>query len=128
MNSMLAGSTTSTSSVGVVGAGLMGRWHADAFARTGEKVAAVVDSDQDRARGLGSNYGAACFDSLKDVVTRAVVGSGDIAAICAPLADHASLIRTALEADLHVLAEKPLAEDAAATRELLELAELGAGS
>ncbi|HEX8968469.1 MAG TPA: Gfo/Idh/MocA family oxidoreductase, partial [Chloroflexota bacterium] len=46
----------------------------------------------------------------------------DVVHVCTPLESHAGLVRQALEAGLHVLAEKPLAETAAVTAELLALA------
>ena len=42
----------------VVGAGLMGGWHADAAVRSGGRVGAVVDRDLARAQSLAARYSA----------------------------------------------------------------------
>lgn len=104
----------------IAGAGLMGRWHADAVRRTGGLVVAVVDPDRRRAEALAHRYGgAAIYD---DLVPALAARQGDLVHLCTPLPTHAPLARAALDADYHVLVEKPLAEDVAATQALLDLA------
>jgi predicted dehydrogenase len=101
----------------VVGAGLMGRWHADAVARAGHAVAAVVDRDGARAAALAARHrGAAAAGDL------AAAGPVDVVHVCAPLAAHEALVRAALARGAHVVAEKPLAADATTTAALLALA------
>jgi predicted dehydrogenase len=104
----------------VVGAGLMGRWHADAIARAGGVVAGVVDPNLARARRLAARHPVARVSSeLSEVLAQ---GPLDVAHLCTPLSTHAALIRQAIGVGLHVLAEKPLAETADVTAELLSLA------
>jgi len=98
----------------------MGRWHADAIARAGGIVAAVVDRDLGSAHALARRYPGASVGS--DVAEMMPTESLDVIHICTPLDTHAVLVRQALQAGLHVLAEKPLAETAAITTELLSLA------
>ena len=105
----------------VAGAGRMGRWHAHAVGRTGGTLAAVADPDLDRARKLaGRHRGAEARASLEEALA---AGPADVVHLCTPPATHAELAAAALERGLHVLVEKPLAPDAAATRSLLERAE-----
>jgi predicted dehydrogenase len=104
----------------IVGAGLMGRWHAYYARRAGATVAAVVDARSDAATGLARQCGgAAVFNdldtALKEVETEAVH-------ICTPLPSHASLAEAALRAGRHVMMEKPLTPDLGQTLALLELA------
>ena len=101
----------------IVGAGLMGRWHAHAVRRAGACVAAVVDSDPARAVALARHHGARSAAFLRDVL-----GSVDVVHVCTPTSSHAALVTEALDAHRHVLAEKPLAVSAAETRRLVELA------
>lgn len=104
----------------IVGAGLMGRWHADAVARIGGQVSVVVDPDIRRARELAHRHsGARAATNLADIVGG---GAADVVHVCTPLDTHEPLARTALTARTHVLAEKPLAPTTAVTAELLRLA------
>jgi alcohol dehydrogenase (NADP+) len=82
-------------------------------------LAGVCDLDGERARALADEYGCPSFTDLD-----AALGAVD-----APLvvnltshAAHAPVTRTALEAGRHVYSQKPLALDAEAAAELLELA------
>ena len=105
--------------VAILGAGLMGRWHAHAARRLGARVVAVADPDMDRARVLAGPEGAVFADpeALFETVRPAVVH------LCSPSASHSALIRAAIAQGIHVFAEKPLAADAAETRALCDLAQ-----
>jgi predicted dehydrogenase len=99
----------------IVGAGRMGRWHARAVEASGGMVVAVVDPDVERARAL--------VDGVVAVRGLGELGEGaglDVVHVCTPVAGHASVVHAAVAAGVHAIVEKPLAEDAAATRELLE--------
>ena len=103
--------------VAIVGAGLMGRWHADAVARAGGRVVAVVDARIEQARRLaGVGEG---FRSLDDLDSRM---SLDVVHICTPLATHVELAEQALMLGANVVVEKPLAADAESTAALLAVA------
>jgi predicted dehydrogenase len=105
----------------VVGAGLMGRWHAHAARRAGALVRAVVDPDLARAEALaGRHAGARPFVSFGAALA---AGPVDAAHICTPVATHEALAVAALEAGCHVLIEKPFGPDLAVTRRLLSRAE-----
>jgi predicted dehydrogenase len=104
----------------IVGAGLMGYWHADAVRRIGGTVQYVVDRDAQRAARLAARHrGAGTVTQLSEVATPGCV---DVVHVCTPLETHFPLVKLALEAGLHVLAEKPLAETLEATSELLSVA------
>lgn len=104
----------------VVGAGLMGRWHAHALTRAAGQVHAIVDRDLDRARALASRYpGAEANSDLQSVLE---TGTSEVVHVCTPLETHDTLTRTALASRRHVLVEKPLAPSAAIAAELLQLA------
>lgn len=107
--------------VAVVGAGLMGRWHASAASLAGAEVAAVVDVRPDAARVLASRYrNASGFADLETALSAAPI---DVVHVCTPTAEHAALVGTALERGCHALVEKPLAESLAETEALLALAQ-----
>jgi predicted dehydrogenase len=117
----------------IAGAGLMGRWHADAARRAGGRIVAVVDPDVSRARALAARHGAAPYPEVSAALESAgsvahrppsapLEPGATVAHLCTPPGTHASLARQLLERGIAVLVEKPFAESAAETRRLLELA------
>jgi predicted dehydrogenase len=102
----------------VVGAGLMGRWHAHALSRAGALLVGVCDTDLRAAQRLsgGEHRVTADLEELLDATAPEVVH------ICTPLPTHAPLIGRVLERGCHVIVEKPLAETEKDTERLLALA------
>jgi predicted dehydrogenase len=107
-------------SVLIVGAGPMGRWHADAAVCARGRVEAVIDRDFARAQSLAARYPGAI--ATRQFSPALAARTTSVVHLCTPLATHESLGGEALEAGCHVLAEKPLAPTLEATRRLLELA------
>jgi predicted dehydrogenase len=105
-------------SAAVVGAGLMGRWHARELARAGGSLVAVADPEPDAAASLAGDR-AARFPTFTALLEATSV---DVVHICAPTETHVELVEEALAAGAHVLVEKPLARDADTTRRLLDAA------
>ena len=116
----MAGELSRPPQVCIVGAGLMGRWHAHAAERVGASVAAVIDISPDAARGLAAGRdGAQVFSTLEDAVSRAEL---DVVHVCTPLESHMAVVDVALEHGSHALVEKPLAESLVETERVLERA------
>jgi len=109
----------------IVGAGLMGRWHARAVEHCGGVVAIVVDADPARAGRLAAEHRARSARSLAEAAASSTGGGPafDVVHICAPLATHAALAREAIDLGAHALVEKPLTATAAETADLLRLAD-----
>lgn len=107
-------------SAAIVGAGLMGRWHAHTARRLGIDIIAVVDPDPRKCHDLAVAAKATyeCRD-LPDLFATCIV---DAAHICTPLATHYELCRQALEGGVNVLCEKPLASDEGEVDSLYEIA------
>ena len=94
--------------VAVIGAGHMGRYHAEKFARLpGVELVAVVDPDPARAQ-------------LSDY--RKVLGSVQAAVIAVPTHLHHEVARACLEKGVHVLVEKPIAATLEEADDLVALA------
>jgi len=100
----------------LLGAGLMGRWHTAAIASAGGVLVAVADPDLKRARGLAG--GTDAFASIDDLRREKI----DVVHVCTPPETHVELVEQAIALDAHVIVEKPLAPDAAATAALLSAA------
>lgn len=102
--------------VAVIGAGLMGRAHAAAACRNGASVISVSDPDPVKARNLAAaTAGGAAIVPVDDVFSRR---DATIVHVCTPPADHFDIVSRALEAGMHVICEKPLAQSAARVEEL----------
>ena len=93
--------------VAVIGAGHMGRFHAEKFARLPGVQVAVVDPDPARA-------------PISDF--RKVLGEVEAAVIAVPTNLHHEVARAFLERGLHVLVEKPLAATLDEADDLVNLA------
>jgi predicted dehydrogenase len=92
----------------IIGAGHMGRYHADKFSRLpGVELAAVVDPDPARAK-------------VSDF--RQVLGNVQAAVIAVPTNLHHEVARACLEKGVHVLVEKPLAATLNEADDLVALA------
>jgi predicted dehydrogenase len=107
--------------IAIVGAGYMGRLHAEkvaALAAEGElSFAAVCDVDASRAEELAARFGV---PALADPL--ALAGRADAALVAVPTVDHARIAGTLLEAGLDVLVEKPIAATREQARGLIDSA------
>jgi len=101
----------------VIGAGHMGRYHAQKLARLTELVG-VVDADPARAREVTDKVGGAALSDYRELF-----GKADAAVIAVPTDRHHAIARDCLEHGLHLLIEKPIATTLAEADELIELAE-----
>lgn len=91
--------------IGLVGAGYIADWHADAVRATdGLRLAGVCDKSRETGEGMAAALGVPYFDTLA-----AMVPHVDAVHVLTPPASHAALATEALDAGLHVLVEKPMA-------------------
>lgn len=105
---------------GIVGAGLMGRWHAQALEMEGGEVVGIADFDLTKAETLSGKYpNARTFSGVEEMLAD---GQIDVLHICSPIESHAEIAERAISSGVHLLVEKPLAETNAATLKLYEMA------
>ncbi|OLF06817.1 oxidoreductase [Actinophytocola xinjiangensis] len=101
------GAESRTLRVGVVGAGFMGRVHAEAARRAGATVVAATASSPVRADAAAAAIGAQRgYPGVGELLDAAEI---DVLHICTPNVTHAPLAAAALAAGAHVVCEKPLA-------------------
>ncbi|SLN22399.1 putative oxidoreductase YdgJ [Roseivivax jejudonensis] len=106
--------------IGLIGAGYIATWHADAIAATdGANLAAVCDTSGAAARALAEPRGVPAYDSLAALIDS---GTCDAVHILTPPDSHLALGLQCLEAGLDVLIEKPAALSADETRQLRDAA------
>ena len=90
----------------VFGAGHFGRYHAQKYASLpGVELVAVVDQDEARARALAAEVGTKAATTIAEVA-----GAIDAASVAVPTHAHHDVATRLLEAGIHVLIEKPIAE------------------
>jgi myo-inositol 2-dehydrogenase / D-chiro-inositol 1-dehydrogenase len=110
--------------LGLVGAGRIGRLHAENVTRiAGLTLVAVADEDPGAAEALAARVGCQAYSDWRQLVVRDEL---DAVLICSPPAAHAEQAAAAAEAGKHVFCEKPIADDlAAADRALAAVARAG---
>jgi predicted dehydrogenase len=102
----------------VIGAGYLGRFHAQKYAAApGCRLVAVVDSQPETARRVAAEVGC---EALTDY--RALAGRIDVASVVTPTPLHFPLASALLAQGVHVLVEKPITATVAEARQLIELA------
>ena len=108
--------------IGIVGCGhIVKLAHLPAYAKYGLDVVGVYDVNPEATRGVREEHGVRrVCSSLAQLLADPAIEVVDIAT---HPAERLGLIRTALAAGKHVLAQKPFAVDASAAREVVEEAE-----
>jgi predicted dehydrogenase len=97
-----------TTRVAVVGAGRMGQVHCRIVAENPRaELVAVVDPVENSGRRAAERYDASWFATLDEAIAAAQL---DAVIIAVPDTLHVGVTVSALEAGLHVLVEKPLAD------------------
>ncbi len=105
----------------VIGAGFMGRVHAEAIRRLGHvEIAGVAGISDEEARRFGRSIGVET--TTGDY--RTLLANPEIEAVhvCTPNALHSPVAKAAMEAGKHVVCEKPLTLSVAEARELVKTA------
>lgn len=92
---------------GIVGCGKVGDFHVKAFASLPQsQFTAVCDTDGERAKLLGKQYGVQAYTDVEEMICREKL---DVVSICTPHPLHARLAVAAANCGCNVLIEKPLA-------------------
>jgi predicted dehydrogenase len=108
--------------VAIVGAGHWGPHLIRNFSSLhGSQALWVIEKDERRRKLIGERFpGVQISDEISDALSDDRV---DAIVIATPTSTHAPLVRESLEADKHVLVEKPLTADLGSAVELSQLAE-----
>ncbi len=105
--------------MGVAGVGHFGKFHANKVANsTHADLLAVADNDAAQASAVAATHGAAGFSDYREMVEHV-----DAVSIAVPTRAHFEVASCFLEAGVHVLLEKPIADNLQDAEKLIALAE-----
>ena len=103
----------------VIGAGYLGKFHAQKYAALNAcDLAAVVDTDPVTANKVASEFGAIAYENHKEILDKV-----DAVSIVVPTSLHFLIAKEFLAAGIHVLVEKPITVTVAEADELISLAD-----
>ncbi len=104
--------------VGVIGVGHLGQHHARLYANLpGAVLVGVADIDHARAQAIAERFGAKAYPDCSSLLTQV-----EAVSVAVPTSAHHAIVKACLEADTHVLVEKPIAVTREEAQELIELA------
>ncbi len=104
--------------IGVVGLGHLGSLHAKMLSQAeGATLAAVYDTDDEKARHIAEEYNTRAAESFEDLID-----SVDALSIATPTSTHFDIAAAAIRRGIPVFLEKPITETVTQARELNALA------
>ncbi|MGQ9498914.1 MAG: Gfo/Idh/MocA family protein [Dissulfurimicrobium sp.] len=104
--------------VAVIGAGYLGRFHAQKYAAMPDvELTGVVDTVPGRAAAVAKETGARAYSDLNEVIGRI-----DAASVVVPTVHHYKVSKALLAAGVHCLTEKPVTTSVQEADELIGLA------
>jgi predicted dehydrogenase len=102
----------------VVGAGYLGKFHAQKYASLPDcELIAVVDVDEAVANTIANTYAAQAYTDYKQVIDKV-----DAVSIVVPTSYHHAVAKDFLAAGVHTLVEKPITTTIAEADELITIA------
>jgi len=110
----------STLQVAIIGAGLMGHWHAHALRKMGVTIVAILDSDSSAAAKLAKSINhTSSIQLFTDIESLLQTVKLDVIHICTPVDSHYTLALEAIKSGINIVLEKPVASNLNETQVLL---------
>jgi predicted dehydrogenase len=109
--------------VAIIGAGEIGtKAHIPAYLRNeNAEIVALVDADEKKLQRTARKFRIkGCFSSIHELLQNQTV---DALSVCTPPTTHAQIVLEALNNDVHVLCEKPMATNTDDGKKMLETAQ-----
>ena len=104
---------------GVIGVGRMGGYHVAVLSEMQDvELVGVADVNANCRKSIEDKYNISTYEDYKNLF-----GKVDVAVVAVPTGMHFSVAKELLNQDIHVLLEKPCANDLNHARELFKLAE-----
>jgi predicted dehydrogenase len=108
---------------GVIGLGWAGQQHIAAYAAASDAdLVAIAGMEVDQLQVLGDAYGIAGDNRYMDWASLVREAELDVVSVATPTTLHHPVAIAALDAGLHVLSEKPIAENADRAQEMVQAA------
>ncbi len=105
---------------GIIGAGTMGKAHAESIAFMPEgQLAAIADPDLEKAKGLADPFGAATFPEAEELIARDDI---DAVVVASPTPFHFQQAKMVIENNKHLFLELPMVRRLEEGEELVRLA------
>lgn len=115
----MSSNTANRLKVAVIGAGVMGKHHANIYAAIPHvDLVAIVDPDEKRCTEARRNYDVRTYKTIDELLFSEEVNAVSIAS---PTSFHYAQSKQLLQAGVHVLVEKPVATEVDQAKELAEL-------
>lgn len=115
--------SAATLRAGVIGLGWAGRQHMAAYASQADvELVALAGMEADQLADLGDQYEIATEHRYADWADLVGSGAVDVVSIATPTTLHAPIAIAALDAGIHVLSEKPMAENAEVGQTMVDAA------
>ena len=104
--------------VGVIGVGHLGQHHARIYSiLPNTHLTAIQDLDRTRGELIAKRYGVNFFEGLENLLSQV-----DAVSVAVPTSAHYPVVKTCIEAGLHVLVEKPITATIEEGHDLVRLA------
>lgn len=104
----------------IIGAGFIADFHAEGYRAAGVELAAVCDTNGERARQLADQYGCRAYTDAAEMLR---AEQPEAVSVCVPTFLHEDCVLAALNAGAHVLCEKPLALTMESCQRMKQVAE-----
>jgi len=103
----------------VIGVGHLGQYHVQKYkAHPMVELLGVLDTDYDRARQIGDQYGVKAYKTYEDLLPKA-----DAASLAVPTESHFDVAKDILSEGKHLLIEKPITYQIGPADMLIKMAE-----
>lgn len=108
---------------GVIGIGWAGQQHVAAYAKTpGVELVAIAGLEPEPLKNIGDQYEIPVENRFPDWQSLVASGTVDVVSIATPTTLHSPIAVGALDAGIHVLSEKPMADTGEAARAMVDAA------
>lgn len=101
--------------IGIIGAGSMGKYHAQRWQQLPVELAGFYDTDRAASLAAAQQFGGSAFETLS-----ALLDAVDLVAVTTPTHTHHAVVMTAAAAGKDIFCEKPMARHLTQCQEMID--------